>query len=377
MMIQRIIPIIKKEFRQIGRDKRSLGVLLVLPAFLVVLIGYALNFDVRNISVALFDQDRTAASRDFINALTNSGYYSVQYTVRSYREIDELLDRGAASMAIVIPPDFSEQLLRRAGDVRVQVIVDGSNANAATTIIGYTNAAVQNYSTRIASSMLAATGGQVYTPIDVRPAIWYNPELITSRFLVPGMIAFILMITGVVSTALSVVREIERGTMEQLAVSRARTSEIILGKTIPYLVVALGSSVLIASIGFALFGVAVKGSLIWLYIGIILFLLCAIGQGLFISTFAETQQVAFLVAVFSSLLPTFLLSGFVFPIRSMPIVLQIVSYIVPAKYFLVVIRDVVLKGASLEAFWEQLMFLLGFATLVLFVSARRLARRIA
>jgi len=212
-------------------------------------------------------------------------------------------------------------------------------------------------------------------PIDFRPNVWYNPELVTAKFLVPGMIGFILMITGVVSTSLSVVREKERGTMEQLMISPLHTFEIILGKVIPYLIIGLIAATLVVSLGFLLFDISVEGSFFWLFIGILIFLVCALGQGLLISTIARTQQVAFMVSVFSSLLPTFLLSGFVFPIRSMPLFLQILSNLAPAKYFLIVIRSVVLKGVGLAAFWDQLVFMVIFAAVVITVSSLRLVRK--
>lgn len=373
-MRRRLKPVIMKEFRQISRDRRTLGVLLVLPAFLVFLIGYALNFDVKHVSVAVFDQDRTGTSREFARSFATSEYFTLTHAVQSYGEIDVLLGEGKASLAIVIPPRFSQDLL--AGrDATVQMIVDGSNANTATTVLAYTSGIVQGYSSRIAARALERVGRELYQPIELRTSIWYNPELATAKFLIPGMIGFILMITGVVSTSLSVVREKERGTMEQLMLSPLRTVDVILGKTIPYLVIALFSAVLILLVSVLVFGVAVKGSLFWLFLGIGLFLLCALGQGILISAVAQTQQVAFMVSVFSSLLPTFLLSGFIFPISSMPVPLQILSYAAPAKYFLVIARSVILKGTGPEAYWEQYVCLALFAGAVLALSARKMVRK--
>ncbi len=362
-----------KEFRQIRRDKRSLGVLLVLPAFLVFMIGYALNFDVKHVAVAVFDQDKSSTGRGFIRGFSNSEYFRIVEYVENYREAEKLLDAGKAVVVIVLPTDFSKKL--SAGtNASVQLLIDGSNANTATTVIGYCTGVIQNFSTTLAIETLSRSGREAYMPVDFRPTVWYNPELASSKFLIPGMIGFILMITGVVSTSLSVVKEKERGTLEQLLISPLRMVEIILGKTIPYLVIALFASVLVVLVGFVAFGVAVKGSLLWLYAGIILFLLCALGQGLLISAIAQTQQVAFIVSVFSSLLPTFLLSGFIFPIKSMPFVLQIISYVAPAKYFLVIARSVVLKGTGPEAYWEQFLALGIFAVVILAVSTLRLIR---
>lgn len=373
-MLRRLRPIIVKEFRQIGRDRRTLGVLLVLPAFLVFLIGYALNFDVKHVPVAVFDQDRSQTSREFARSFATSEYFVITHAVETYDEIDLLLGEGKAGMALVIPPEFSRDLL--AGrDAPVQIIVDGSNSNTATTVIGYTSAIVQGYSAKVAARALARVGRTLYQPIELRTNVWYNPELSTAKFLIPGMIGFILMITGVVSTSLSVVREKERGTMEQLMLSPLRTLEVILGKTLPYLAIALVSSVLILVVSVAVFHVAIQGSLVWLFAGICLFLLCALGQGILISAIAETQQVAFIVSVFSSLLPTFLLSGFIFPIASMPVPLQILSGVAPAKYFLIIARSVILKGTGPEAYWEQFVYLGLFAGAALAVSAVKMIRR--
>lgn len=374
MNIKRVKPIIVKEFRQIRRDKRSLGVLLVFPAFLVLLIGYALNFDVKHISVAVFDQDKTQSSREFVRSFSNSEYFDFNYSVQSYEEIDKLLDEGKVLVVFVIPTNFSKELL--AGrDAKLQILVDGSNSNTATTAIGYSNAIVQAYSMRIALETLARSGKELYVPIDLQPKVWYNPELISAKFLVPGLIGFILMLSAVVSTSLSVVREKERGTMDQMMVSPLKTGEIILGKTISYLIIALVASVLVLLIGYFFFDISIRGSIIWLYVGIFIFLLAALGQGLLISAISHTQQVAFIISVFSTLLPALILSGFVFPIRSMPMALQIISNVTPPKFILIVIRDVILKGVGPAAFWEQLVYMAIFAAVTLGLSTRLLLKR--
>ena len=373
-MLKRLRPLIIKEFRQIRRDKRSLGVLLALPAFLVLLIGYALNFDVKHIPVVMFDQDKTQTSRDFLRSFSNSEYFDLKYNVRSYDEIDKLFSQAEVLIALVIPSDFARRIYS-GQDASVQVLIDGSNANSATTAIGYVNGIVQNFSSTIAVKTLARYGRTIYQSIDVRPKVWYNPELRTAKFLIPGLFGFILMLTAVISTSLSIVKEKERGTMEQMMISPLRTGEIILGKVIPYFLIALVSSVIILIVGFLLFDISVRGSFFWLYVGIMMFLLGALGQGLLISSIAETTQVAFMVSVFSSLLPTFLLSGFVFPISSMPIVLQVISNVAPSKFFLVIVRSVMLKGAGPSAFWDQLLFLAIFTAFMLTISSLRLMKK--
>jgi ABC-2 type transport system permease protein len=374
MIVKRIRPVVIKEFRQIRRDPRSLIVLLVFPGLLVLFIGYALNFDVKHISFAVFDEDKTSASREFIRSFSNTEYFDFKYSVESYREVDALLDEGKALIAIVIPTNFSKNLLG-GSYATIQLLLDGANSNTATTAIGYASAIVQTYSTNLASKVLARSGREVYLPIDFRPKIWYNPELLTAKFLVPGLIGFLLMLSAVISTSLSVVREKERGTMEQIMVSPLHTIEVTLGKTLSYLILALLASALVLVVGFLFFDISIRGSLFWLYTGILIFLLGALGQGLLISTIAQTQQVAFMISVFSSLLPALLLSGFVFPIRSMPIVLQVISNLMPAKFFLVVLRSVILKGAGLSAFWDQLVFMAIFAAVMIATSSMRLLKK--
>jgi ABC-2 type transport system permease protein len=373
-VLRRIKPIVIKEFRQVSRDKRTLGVLLFIPAFMLVMFGYALNFDVKHISLAIYDEDRSKTSRDFASSFFHSEYFDLKYRLNGTREIDGLMNDDKIKVALVIPRDFSEQLL--AGrDAVVQVIVDGSNSNTASTAIGYINAVVQSYSTDIITASLLRIGHAGFSmPVDYRPRVWYNPELKSEKFLVPGLIAFILMVIAVISTSLSVVREKERGTMEQIVVSPIRPTEFILGKTIPYVVISLVATVAILAVGSVLFGVAVKGSYVLLFLVTLVFLTGGLGLGLLISTIAETQQLAFMIAVILTMLPTFLLSGFVFPIRNMPIAIQAITYLVPARYFLAALRGIVLKGVGLSALWQQLLFLLAFATLAIGVSSARMKR---
>lgn len=374
MKIQRIIPIVKKEFLQIVRDKRSFTVLLLFPAILIFVIGYALNFDVKHISLAIYDRDKTSTSRDFIHNFSNTEYFDINYIIDDYKYVDDLLNRGSALVVLVIPEDFSDAIL--AGkETSVQVLVDGSNANTATTAIAYIQVIVQTYSINLITDVLNRVGYNFYIPVDFRPKIWYNPELSSAKFLIPGLIGFILMISAIISTSLSVVREKERGTMEQMMVSSLTTLEIIVGKTVTYLIIALVASSFVLLVGFLAFDVAIRGSIFWLYFGILIFLLGGLGQGLLISTITNTQQVAFMISVFSSILPTFLLSGFVFPINSMPVFLQVLSNITPAKFFLVVVRSEILKGTGPSAYWDQLIYLILFSAIMIGLSALRLLKK--
>lgn len=373
-MLARIISVIKKEFRQISRDKRSLGILLFIPAFMLVMFGYALNFDVKHISLAVYDQDKSVESRTFVQSFLQSEYFDYDYVVTSYRELDELLNNGDALVGLVIPTDFSNNIIS-GGNPQVQVLVDGTNPTSASTAVGYVTAVVQSYSNRILTKALMRAGqAATVVPIDYRPRVWFNPELKSAKFLVPGLIGFILMVTAVISTSLSIVREKERGTMEQLTVSPLSPIELILGKTIPYIVISLAATVSILIVGYLLFDVTIKGSYLLLLLVTLIYLTACLGLGLLISSISDSQQVAFQIAVMATMLPTFLLSGFVFPIRNMPVFVQALTYIVPARYFMVALRAIVLKGVGLSAFWDQLLFLVAFTILAVGLSSRRMRR---
>ncbi|RMH72004.1 MAG: ABC transporter permease [Gemmatimonadetes bacterium] len=364
----RLLAIIKKEFRQIWRDKRSLAVLLVIPSVLLMLFGYALNFDVKHLKLAVYDADKSAESRKLIQTFINSEYFDLVYNLENPNEIDHLMGQERIQLALVIPADFSGRILR--GEVaRVQTIIDGANSNTATTAAGYVDAAIQFYGERIQLKMLR----QADPLLHFQPRIWFNPELKSVKFLVPGLIALILMITTVISTALSIVREKERNTMEQIVVSPLKPVELILGKTIPYVLISFLAAMIILGVGYVLFDVTVQGSYVLLFVATLIFIFAGLGWGLFISTIADSQQVAFMIATITTLLPTFVLSGFVFPIRNMPAIVQAVTYVVPARYYLVALRDIMLKGVGLASFGEQLVFLALFAGITLAISSKKLS----
>jgi ABC-2 type transport system permease protein len=375
-MIKVLKPIIVKEFRQIRRDPTSLGMLLVLPSVLIVMVGYALNFDVKHIPLAIFDQNGTAESRKYLEKYKHTEYFDYRFEVRSYQEIERLFLDGKVKVALVVPTTFGQDVL--AGrETHVQILVDGSDANTAGQAVGYASGIAMAYSTVLSLDAFQRAGRSFQQPIDFEPRVWYNPDLVSSKFLVPGLIGFIIMLTSVISTSLTIVREKERGTMDQIMVSPLRPVHVILGKTLPYVVIALLAATLILILGYLLFAIEIKGSLLVLYAGILLVVLGALGQGLLISTVTESQQVAFMVSVFSSLLPSFLLSGFVFPIASMPVFLQVLSNAAAVKFFLVIVRGVMLKGAGFGAVWPQFLYLLLFAAVTLGISVKRFQKRAA
>ncbi len=361
----------RKEFRQIARDRRSLMVLLFVPAFFLLLYGYALSFDVSNIQLAVQDNDRTTASRDLVNAFVQSGYFQLAATVSNSRAYEELIDNGEVRAVLVIPAGLETDLItgRR---VPVQVIINGDNSNTASTVMGY---ALRILQTASAQYQLRSATRQAVSPITIESRVWYNPELRSALFLIPGLIAYIGMISAVISTSLSVVREKERGTMEQVRMAPLGTGAYIIGKTLPYFVISLASSVFIVLASMVLFDLPMNGSWLLLLLALSLYLAGALGLGLMISTVAESQQVAFQLAVLASFLPTMMLSGFVFPIASMPAPIQAITFIVPARYFIVALRAIVLKGAELSTFWTQLVALAVYAALMLTLAAKRLSRQ--
>lgn len=364
----------RKELRQIARDPLSLIMLVGLPAFMLVLYGFALNFDVRHVALAVQDQDGTRASRDLLAAFTNSTYFDVTVVADAGDDLERVTRTRAAKAVLVIPRGFADHLAsgRRAD---VQLLLDGTDATTAQTVLGYAGAIASETNLRLLHASLARAGASPPSFTDYEPRVFYNPELRSTQFLVPGLIGFLLMLTAVLSTAMSVVREKERGTMEQIRVSPVRTVELILGKATPYLVISLLATAIILLAARVLFGVVVRGSYLDLFLATLLYLVGALGFGLLISTIAETQAIAFQIGLLTSLLPAILLSGFIFPIRTMPLVLRGVTNLVPARHFLIVLRGVILKGAGLEPYLEQLLALALFAVATLGLASLRMARR--
>jgi len=367
-------PVVKKEFRQIGRDVRSLMFMILLPGFMLLMFGFALNFDFKHIPLAVVDQDGSRASRELVDKFRTTEYFDLKAVLPRTAAIDPVMAREDVRVALVIPPRFAADLTAGRSP-SVQVIVDGSNAMSGSTAAGYIGAILQSHSQRITLEALERRGREkLALPLAAEVRVWYNPELRSAMFLVPGLMAFILMVIVTVSTAFSIVREKERGTMDQIRVSSLRPLELILGKVIPYVAISLGSAHLVLLLGQVLFGVGIRGSYPLLLLAMGLFLIGALGQGVLISAVTRTQQVAFLIAVLTTLLPTFILSGFVFPIRNMPTVVQAITFLVPGRYFLAALRAIILKGVGFGAIWDQLLFLAGFAALSLGASAARLGR---
>jgi ABC-2 type transport system permease protein len=370
--LAKILAIGVKEVRQIGRDRRTLAILLFVPGFFLLIYGYALTFDIRHIRFAVQDHDRSSASRAVIASFVNSGYFDLVTDQASDAEAVRLIDRDEIRALLVVPPRFDLDTAN-GRPTSLQLIVNGDNANTATTVIGYARGLVGAVSARYEmQARLGSSGGPLIT---VEPRIWYNPELRSALFLVPGLIAYLAMLTAVVSTALSIVREKESGTMEQVRMAPLGPLPYVVGKTIPYFFVSLASSMGVVALAMLLFDLPMRGSWATLILSIALFLLGALAFGLLISTLAETQQVAFQLALLTSYLPTFMLSGFIFPISSMPPFLQAVTAVVPARYFLHALRGIILKGADIALFWHDLAVLGLIIVVILGLASLRLHRQ--
>lgn len=366
-MLFRIKAIAKKEIKQLARDKRMLFVLFFFPVFLLVIFGYAVSFDVQNIKLAVLDNDRTSTSRDFINGISSSSYFEIVETYVKENRTKEILDNGTAKGVLIIPRGFTKEIYAAKEKVKLQFLLDGVDGNTAAIIQNYSNAAVQSFNKKLMNEASLKVGVKTTIPIEIYPRYWFNPNLETTMYLIPGLIALILIVTVVITVSLSLVREKERGTIEQINVSSLTELELILGKLIPYVAISFIIAGLILVAAFILFDVVIKGSSILLFISILIFLIASTAIGIFISVISDSQQVAFSIATFVSLLPATILSGFIFPIESMPFIIRIVTNITPAKFFIIALRDIIIKGVGLSVFWEQWVYMVIFA--VLFLSA--------
>jgi len=359
--MRRFRAIFRKEFLHIRRDPFSLGLLIFVPALLLVLYGYALSFDVKHIALAVLDHDRTPQSRAFLDSLFQNPYFDREFTLEREAEADDLLNRGRVRAVLIVPRGYAVTLAR--GErVSVQVLVDGADANSASTAIGYLDALADRATRSVRFAVLARHGVPPALPVVTpEPRIWFNPELESARFLIPGLIGMLLMLSACVATSLSIVREKERETMEQIMVSPVRPEELILGKTLPYVFVCLATMSMILLLGYLLFGVAVRGSFLLLGLTTIIFLLAGLGMGVLISSVTRSQQVAFQAAVLTSLLPSIILSGLIFPIKNMPLPIQALTLLVVPRYFVAALREIILKGAPFSVLVPQLagMLILG------------------
>ncbi len=374
-MNSRFASIIRKEFIQIFRDKRTLALILVIPIMQLFLLGYAATNDVRNVPLAVFDQSNSAQSRALLDSYRAADYFAVAFAAGSEAEIQHLIETGQAKAALIIPPDYAVRL--QAGDAQVMFILDGSDPSVASTSLSAAKLIGQNHATAILSQKVARSGLALtlQPPVDVRTTVLYNPDLISAHFMIPGVIGMILYAITAILTASAVVRERERGTIEQLIVTPIRSWELVIGKIMPYTILALFDTLTVLFVGHWWFGVPIRGSLA-LIIGVsAIFLLSGLGIGLFASTIANTQQEAMLT-VWMTLLPAIFLSGFFFPLEAMPKILQWISYAIPLRYYLSIIRVLLLKGVGLESILPDTLALIAFGIVIMAAAALRFRKRL-
>ncbi len=374
-MFENILTIYTKEFRQLKRDKLTLSAIVLTPVLMLLLYGYALNFDVKHVRLGLLDESHSKESRELIRKFFSNEYFDFAGDVPDEPAVDKYIQDGKATAVIVIPRDYARDiLLGRA--TNVQVVIDGTNSNNATIIMGYVEGIIQNYSQDLTVNYMNQKGFAISMgAIDFRPRVYYNPELESMKYLVPGLVAFILMVLTIMIPTISIVREKERGTMEHILLAPVRPIEVILGKTLLYFILSFGATVLIIVTGVILFGIPVRGSIILLGLVTILFLIAGLGMGILISTVTATQAQAYLAALAVGFLPNMILSGFIFPISSMPFWLQCITCIFPGRYFIASLRAILLKGASILDIWDQIVPLVLIFAIVLIVGSRRMATR--
>lgn len=367
----RLLAISRKEVIQLRRDVRSLLLAFLLPVLLLVLFGYAITWDVKDITTAVLDQDRSARSRELIDAFRASGYFTLVEPLGRPSEIDAALERGRAQLVLVIPPDF-ERDVGGGRPAQLQALVDGSDAHTATIVLAYVQAIVQTY-----SAAVTLQGRSLRPPIMAQTRVWYNEELSSRNMIVPGLIAVIMMIIAAMLTSLTIAREWERGTMEQLAATPVTRIEVVAGKLLPYVGIGLIDVVASTALGVWLFGVPFRGDPFLLMILAFFFLVGALGLGMFISAVARSQVLATQMAMVATFLPAFLLSGFMFAIDVMPTVLQAITFLVPARYFLVVTRGIFLKGVHVEVLRVQGLLMVAFAVVGVWLAVRAFKKELS
>jgi len=378
MKLSAMRAIARKEFIQIRRDKATLYMVAIFPVMMLVLYGFGIRYDVKSVPMTVLDQDGTPQSRQYIERFVHSPYFVVRRYVDNYRDLQHDIDRGESRIGLVVAADFGQRLSSRR-TAEVQVIVDGADNNTATIAMSYVSQITQAYSSFVIVQQMEALlrQAQLTIPaIEAEPRVWFNPNLESVQFIVPGIIAIIMMIVGTVLTAVTIVKEKETGTIEQIVSSPIGRYELMIGKVMPYAVLAYVDFLLIVGASYLLFGVKIKGSLVLLLVTAFIYLIGVLGLGILVSTSTQTQMSAMLTAIMASMLPSILLSGFIFPIRQMPRILQAITVVVPARYFIEILRDIYLKGLGLEYFWKETLYVLVFGCATLILAAWRFQKRL-
>ena len=376
MSYRRLRAVFIKELHHIVRDGRSLGMALAVPVMMLLLYGYALSLDVDRVPTLIYDEDGSSASRDLIHQFRGSRYFEIRGYASGYDAIVGGIDRNQILMGLVIPRDYSKNI----GEGRqapVQILLDGSDSNTASIVLGYAESVTRDYSVELRQTALNQRGGEhAQPPVDARLRVWYNSSLESKNYVVPGLIAVILQIIAALLTSLTIAREWEMGTMEQLLSTPLRPIEIVLGKMMAYFVVGVLDATVALLVGLFVFEVPLRGSILVLAISVCTFLFGALFWGIFVSAAAKTQLQAYQMGILSSFLPAFLLSGFVYAIETMPPVIQVITHIVPARYVVSILKGVFLKGVGLNVLWGQLGFLALYAGLVFLGAVRKMNQKL-
>ena len=374
MILERLLSMIRKEFIQIFRNSKMRAIVLVMPLVQSMVFGYAVTTDVKQVTTAVYDQAQTPDSRDLIDRFIHSGYFSVKTVIRSDREMDELIDQGKVAAILRIPPDFSSKIA--AGTTAaVQIVVDGTDSNTAGVVLNYAGSIIRNDAIEILRQRTDSPG-RATMGVNLQTRAWFNDNLTSRNFYVPGVIAVIVMLVTLLLTSMSVVREKEMGTMEQIVVTPITSAEFILGKTMPSIILGFVNMIFVTLISVYWFDIPVRGSIATLFVANGFYLMTMIGIGLVISTLSDTQQQA-MMSTFFFYLPSVLLSGFMFPIANMPEVVQAFTYLNPLRYFLIIIRGIFLKGVGVAILWPQILALFALGSLVLTMAVRRFHKNIA
>jgi ABC-2 type transport system permease protein len=375
-MIRCLRHLIWKEFIQVLRDKKLRLFIFLPPIIQLIAYGYAINFDIKHVPTAIFDQSHSAESRHLISRFASSEYFAIKYFIDTEEELRRLIDNNQVTMVLRIPHDFA-RLIKSDQSASVQVVVDATDSNAALIVGRYASTVISDFSLAILAERLALLGAvQVKSPVTIEQRAWYNTNLSSRYSFVPGVIAMVVMLVSLMLTALAVVREKEIGTIEQILVSPIRPVEFMLGKTIPFIVISLLDMTVIILVGVFWFEVPLRGSLLVLFLGAITFLFNSVGLGLFISTVSSTQQQAMMAGTFF-FTPAILLSGLIFPIPNMPQFFQYLTYLNPLRYFVVVVQGIFLRGDGMAVLWPQMVGMVVLGVTLLTLSVLRFQKRLA
>ena len=372
-----IIHIIRKEFLQFKRDPKMFGIILIAPIIQLIFLGYAATLDLNTVHTIFYDQDKTTTSRNFIEEFMSSGFFQIDHYADNYEDVQTYIEKGKSLVAIVIPKDFEKKINRRE-TTQLQAIFNGSDGNSASIAAGYIAAITTTFSKQIVKDFMDVSGRKISTvgKISAEARVWYNPELKTRNFMVPAIVGLLVSIVTLILTSLAVVKEKEIGTLEQLIVTPIKPLQLIIGKLVPFLILGFVSVTIVIVAMNIIFGIHVRGSVVFLFFSSFLYILSTLGLGLFVSTVSKTQQQAMMIAIFAVMMPMIYLSGFAFPVENMPKIIQYISYAIPLKYFITIIRGVILKGNGFVQHWFDATMLLAMGILILFFSALRFRKRL-